>query len=433
MSEIDIFMLVVVGTAGLLVGGLSVRLFLGSRMLRKKDVAAQYVHSQIHEAEKERASQLAAQVEKKDTELRDMTETYAAVRRDREHLEQRILEEREHLKELREHFESQFQLVANKLLEEKSERFSKRNDEEMRRLLEPMRQRILEFEENVVRRYREDMQERGALKEQISRLSELNTTLSQEANALTAALKGDSKTQGDWGELRLELILEKAGLMKDVHYKTQLSFRDDEQRQKRPDVIVHLPNDKHLIIDSKVSLTAYEQYYQASDEAVKKRHLNDHLKSIRNHIRDLSGKNYQGLAQLNTPDYLLLFIPIEPAFNLAMQEDNQLFVNALDKKVILVTSSTLLATMSTVSFIWTQEKQKQNVLEIATQSGKLYDQLCTFVENLEDVGRRLSQATESYNKAFTNLDSKARPGGSILGRAEKIRALGAKTQRRSLS
>ncbi len=422
-------MLILALTAGCLIGGFLAWLILRSRFVSLSALNKSYVHNERLIEEQARSARFEEQAASKERELRDLTEVYAGVRRDNEHYSQRLKEQKQELQMLREHFEKEFQVVAGRMLEEKSERFSKRQNAELTQLLNPLKERIQKFEEGVIQRIKEDAEDRGMLKQQIAGLTELNTQMSKEARALTSALKGDTKVQGDWGELRLELILEKAGLSHKIHYETQASLPNEEYRQKRPDVVVNLPDGKHLIIDSKVSLTAYEQYYQATDPAAQRQLLKSHADSIKRHITDLSSKNYQHLPQLNSPDYILLFIPIEPALTLALQSDQSLFLKALEKNVVLVTASTLLATMRTVSFIWTQEKQKQNVLEIAKESGKLYDTLCAFVGDLEAIGQRLSQAAQSYEKAKTKLNSPSRYGGSILGRAEKIRKLGAKTSR----
>lgn len=422
-------MLILALTAGCLIGGFLAWLILRSRFVSLSALNKSYVHNDRLIEEQARSARFEEQAASKERELRDLTEVYAGVRRDNEHYSQRLKEQKQELQMLREHFEKEFQVVAGRMLEEKSERFSKRQNAELTQLLNPLKERIQKFEEGVIQRIKEDAEDRGMLKQQIAGLTELNTQMSKEARALTSALKGDTKVQGDWGELRLELILEKAGLSHKIHYETQASLPNEEYRQKRPDVVVNLPDGKHLIIDSKVSLTAYEQYYQATDPAAQRQLLKSHADSIKRHITDLSSQNYQHLPQLNSPDYILLFIPIEPALTLALQSDQSLFLKALEKNVVLVTASTLLATMRTVSFIWTQEKQKQNVLEIAKESGKLYDKLCAFVGDLEAIGQRLNQAAQSYEKAKTKLNSPSRYGGSILGRAEKIRKLGAKTSR----
>jgi DNA recombination protein RmuC len=243
-------------------------------------------------------------------------------------------------------------------------------------------------------------------------------------------LRGDSKIQGDWGEMQLEMLLEKAGLLRGVHFQMQVSFSDQNGQQKRPDLIIQMPDNKQLIIDSKVSLTAYEQYFNQSDPLSKKRFLNAHFESLKNHFKSLSEKNYSGLYQVNAPDYVIMFIPIENALTIALQEDSRLFTDALDKNVLIVTPTTLLATMRTVSFIWKQENQKRNVLEIARQSGMLYDKFVAFIEDLKEIGQRLDMAQNAYCDAMNKLNDSKKYGDTLVGRAEKIRELGAKATKK---
>jgi DNA recombination protein RmuC len=292
-----------------------------------------------------------------------------------------------------------------------------------------LRERIKTFEEGIEKRFLEETRDRISLKKEIEGLRALNQQLSEDANNLASALKGDNKAQGDWGEVQLELLLEKAGLQKNVHFQVQPTFRDENGKAKRPDFIINLPEDKTLIIDSKVSLKAYDRCFSTEDKQERERHLKAHIDSIRRHIRDLSSKNYTNLYQIHTPDYLLLYIPIEPAFALAVQQDPQLFVDALDANVVVVSNSTLLATMRTVSYIWKQEKQKSSVLEIARQSGMLYDKFVNFVDDLKGVGQRIQQAQHAYDDAMNKLVDSKKYGDTLVGRAERIRELGARTSR----
>ncbi len=271
----------------------------------------------------------------------------------------------------------------------------------------------------------ENTKQRITLSEEIRHLRHLNEQLSQDANQLVSALKGDSKFQGDWGEFQLEVLLEKSGLEKGIHFVTQSSFKDNAGRQKRPDFIINLPENKNLIIDSKVSLKAYEAYFNCEVEEEQATYLKAHLDSLRSHIRDLSSKNYQRLYQINSPDYLLMFVPIEPALSLALQEDKSLFLDALDRNIVIVTSSTLLATMRTVSYIWKQDKQKKSVLEIARQSGLLYDKFVGFVTDLQEIGKKLDDARGAYDGAMNKLHTSKKYGDTILGRAKRIKELGA--------
>lgn len=322
---------------------------------------------------------------------------------------------------------TQFENLATKILDETTKKFTDQNKVNLNNILDPLGVKMKEFEKKVNDTYVKGTKERSTLAEQIKNLSELNIRMSKDAVNLTKALKGDSKTQGDWGEFKLEMILEKAGLMNGVHYSTQGSFQDEEGKHKRPDVIVNLPEGKCLVIDSKVSLTAYANYYQSEDDEEREGHLKDHVTSMRNHVQDLSSKNYQKLYQINTPDYVLMFVPIEPAFMLAIHADQDLMAWAVEKKnIVIVPTSTLLATISMVSSIWKQEDQKRNVLEIARQGGALYDKFVGFVDDLINVGKRLKSAKDSYDGAMNKLSTGK---DNLVRKTENIKALGAKTSK----
>ena len=365
-----------------------------------------------------------------EVELRNKTGALAANEQLLRHAMERLEAQKGEIGQLREQFRIEFERVANRLLEEKSQKFTQHNQEQLQHLLAPLRERIKSFEEGIEKRFIEETRDRSSLKREIEQLRELNVQLSNDANNLASALKGDNKTQGDWGELQLETLLQRAGLHKGTHYSVQTTMQNEEGKRQRPDFIVHLPEDKHLIIDSKVSLSAYERYCQVTDTENREKALKEHLESLRRHIRDLGSKNYQLLYQINSPDYLLLFVPIEPAFGLAMQQDQKIFLEALERNIVLVSPSTLLATMRTVAFIWRQEKQKKSVLEIARQSGLLYDRFCAFVDELKNIGFRLDQAQAAYKDALHKLSESPRYGDSLIGRAEKIRELGAKATRK---
>ena len=299
----------------------------------------------------------------------------------------------------------------------------------MQGILAPLREKIQEFESNIERKFLEETREKASLKREIEQLHQMNMQLSQDANNLVGALKGQSKVQGDWGEMQLEVLLEKSGLSKGIHFIAQNTLRDDQGSAKRPDFIIHLPDDKHLIIDAKVSLTAFERFFNENDPTQRERHLKAHIESIRTHIDNLSRKNYQQLHQLHTPDYLLLFIPLESALSTAAQADPRLFTDAIERNIILVSASSLLSTMRTVALLWKQEKQSRSVLEIARQSGLLYDKFVAFVEDLRAIGMRLDLAREAYDAAMHKLTNASRPGDTLIGKAEKIRALGAKNNK----
>ncbi len=266
----------------------------------------------------------------------------------------------------------------------------------------------------------------SALKQQLEGLKDLNQQMSKEAINLANALKGDSKAQGDWGEVQLEIILEKAGLHNGVHYTIQGGYRDEDGNLKKPDCIINLPDNKHLIVDSKVSLTAYEGYYSAENEELKETNLKKHVASIRKHIKELSDKRYTDLYGINAPDYVLMFVPIEAALLLALNDNNKLYLEAFDKNVVLVSTSTLLATLSTVSSIWKQEDQKKNVMEIARQAGALYDKFSGLIDDLMGVGKKLDAAKSDYSQAMNKLSTGR---GNLVGSVEKIKKLGVKTKK----
>jgi DNA recombination protein RmuC len=324
---------------------------------------------------------------------------------------------------------TEFENLASRLLQQKGEQMSDNNARQMQLILQPLREKIKDFEENIDRKFTEETREKSGLKKEIEQLYDLNQQLSRDAHNLATALKGQSKTQGDWGEFQLEVLLEKAGLQKGIHFITQNTYRDEDGAAKRPDFIIQLPDNRQLIIDSKVSLTAFERFHNDPDPAEKGRHLKAHVDSIRSHVDDLSRKNYQNLPDVNTTDYLLLFIPLEPALTTATQADPSLFTDALDRNIVLVTTTSLLATMRTVSHLWKQEKQTRSVQEIARQSGLLYDKFVAFVEDLRNIGARLDQANQAYSDAMNKLSSATRPGDTLIGKAEKIRELGAKNSK----
>ncbi|MEL7161106.1 MAG: DNA recombination protein RmuC, partial [Bacteroidota bacterium] len=280
-------------------------------------------------------------------------------------------------------------------------------------------------------RFAEETRDRVSLRQEIKHLQQLNVQISTEANNLAGALRGNGKTQGDWGEWQLLTLLEASGLQQGIHFDAQASFRDGDAKLKRPDFVINLPEGKHLVIDSKVSLTAYDRYCALPAEDPERRtHARAHLRSLRQHVVDLAGKNYTRLYQISSPDYLLLFVPIEPAFGLALQTEQGIFLEALERNVVIVTPSTLLATLRTVNFIWKQDSQKKNVLEIARQSGLLYDGFVSFTEELKNIGKQLDRAQTAYGSALRKLSSGGVYGATLVGRAEKLRVLGAKNKKR---
>ncbi|MCB0631339.1 MAG: DNA recombination protein RmuC [Saprospiraceae bacterium] len=405
------------------------RLTAGTTLVSRDEIDKRYVDREVYNQLQVQADLQREDLQEKDHELRQLSSDLATARQRHLQLEEQLAGQREETLKLQQQARVEFENLANRLLEEKSNQFRSQNQRELQDILNPLRDRIKSFEDGIEKRFLEETRDRISLQKEIEHLRLLNQQLSEDANNLASALKGENKTQGDWGELQLEMLLERAGLTRDIHYHTQTSFRDEDGRQKRPDFIINLPDDKHLIIDCKVSLTAYERFFQASKDEKRKKYLKQHIDSLRSHIKDLSSKNYQQLYQINAPDYLLLFVPIEPAFGLALQQDSNLFNEALDQNIVIVTTSTLLATMRTVSYIWKQEKQKRNVLEIARQSGLLYDRFVSFVDDLKAVGLRLDTAQSAYHDAMRKLSEGKKFGDTLVGRAERIRELGAKASK----
>lgn len=327
------------------------------------------------------------------------------------------------LEATRSEFGQQFQLLANQILEEKSKKFTEQNQQNLGSLLLPLQERIVQFQTQIADTYDKDSKERLTLKNEIERLALLNGKISEDAVNLTQALKGSNKTQGIWGEMVLETVLESSGLRRGQEYQVQNSFDREEGGQHRPDVIIHLPEGRHMVVDAKMSLVAYERYVSATTEIERADSLKQHLVSVRSHIKGLSDKNYQTLTGLNAPDFVMLFIAVEPAFMLAFSNDQSLFTDALAKNVLLVSPSTLLANLRTIAYIWRQEQQNRNAQEIAQQCAKLYDKFVGFVDDLEDIGKKLGQTQKSFDDARTKLISGR---GNLLRQAEQVKKLGVK-------
>ena len=388
----------------------------------------------------ERALSLFNEKSEKETTISDLQKNIDHLRNEKEgitidltkkvseitNLQTKLFEQKTDIENLQEKFSKDFEILASKILEEKSEKFTAKNKENIQQILHPLQEKIQSFEKKVEETHKESIDRHAALRQQIFGLKDLNEQMSKDAVNLTKALKGDSKKQGDWGELQLETILEKAGLNKEIHYSTQGGFRDEFNNLKKPDFIVNLPDNKHLIIDSKVSLTGYEKYYNAENEPSETIGLKNHIISIRKHIKELGAKNYTELYGINSPDYVLMFVPIEPALMLVLQNDHNLYLDALDKNVVLVSTSTLLATLSTVASIWKQEDQKRNVFEIARQAGALYDKFEGLVQDLLKVGKQINASQEGYKAAMNKLTEGK---GNLINRVESLKKLGAKTKK----
>jgi DNA recombination protein RmuC len=339
-------------------------------------------------------------------------------------MQEKLNDQKKEIEEIHQKLQIQFKNLANDILDEKTKKFTEQNKVSLSDILNPLRERIMEFEKKVELTNKESIARNSALKEQILGLRELNLQITKEAENLTKALKGETKTQGNWGEFVLESILEKSGLIKGEQYEVQVSRTTEDGKRLQPDVIVNLPEDKHIIIDSKVSLTAYEKYASSDNEVDKELHIKNHLLSIRTHLKGLSEKNYQSLYEIGSLDFVLLFMPIESAFGLAVQNDPGLFTDAYEKNIVIVSPSTLIATLRTIASIWRQENQNRNALEIARQGGQLYDKFVAFSEDLIKVGKNLSTTTGSYQDAMKKLSEGK---DNLVRKTERIRELGAKT------
>lgn len=355
---------------------------------------------------------LAIQLSKKETDF--------------ENLWERNKEQKEEVEKLQEKFTKEFENLANKILEEKTNKFTEQNKENLKNILTPLQDKIQLFEKKVEDTHKESIDYHAALRQQILGLREMNEQMSKETLNLTKALKGDSKMQGNWGELILERVLEKSGLEKGREYEVQQSFTTEEGNRVFPDVVINLPDGKKMVVDSKVTLTAYERYINEEDDNVKAQHLKDHVLSLKRHVDQLSEKNYHDLYEMESPDFVLLFIPIESAFALALNEDTSLYNKAFEKNIVIVTPSTLLATLRTIDSMWANQKQQENALEIARQAGALYDKFEGFVADLVKIGKKMDEAKVEYQGAMNKLvDGK----GNLINSVEKLKKMGAKAKK----
>jgi DNA recombination protein RmuC len=344
-----------------------------------------------------------------------------------EHSQLQLDAKAEELEALNEKLTKDFENIANKVVNQSSKVVQERQEEQLRALLTPFKEKIEKFEQRVENTHKESIKENASLKEQILQLKELNLNIGEEARNLTSALKGDKKMQGDWGEQQLERILQAAGLEKETHYRKQVDLIAEDKQHQRPDYIIYLPDDKNLVVDSKVSLVAYEKYYNAEHDLAAKPFALEHVKNVKDHIMRLSKVKYDQLHGINSPDYVIMYMPIEGALGLAMTEDPALFEYALQRNIVLVSNNTLLATLKTVAFIWRQDLQNKNALEIARQGGALYDKFVNFVDTLQSVGKKMEGARDDYLKAMNQLSEGK---GNLIKRTEKLKELGIKTDKK---
>jgi DNA recombination protein RmuC len=395
---------------GILIAGLYFRM--------KKPVSDEYSKEQLLEYKSD--------IRVKDEELLKLNRELAMRETELKNLNSKLAEQQEEIRKLYEKFSTEFKNLANEILDEKSKKFTEQNKTNLDEILKPLNERIKDFEKKVQEVYDKEAQQRFSLKEEVKRLAELNQQIGKEANALTQALKGESKTRGSWGEVILESILEKSGLRKNEEYFIQQSFTADEGKRLQPDVIVHYPGERSIIIDSKVSLNAYEKYVSASDDEEKQAAVKQHVRSIENHINDLATKNYQDIENVKTLDFVVMFMPVEPAYLLAIQNKPELWNIAYEKRILLISPTNLIAVLKMIESLWKQEYQNKNVMEIARQGGELYDKFVGLVDDLIDVGHKLKQTQKSYESSMNKLSTGK---GNLVKRAQNLKELGVKTKK----
>ena len=376
------------------------------------------------QAEKDR---MAKQMEQAEIQKEQHLQRLAKDEVEFANLREKLTTQKQEMEDLQKKFTTEFENIANKILEKNSEKFTAANQKNMGDVLNPLKEKIELFERKVEDTYKQGLKDQTDLRAELKKLYDLNSKISEEANNLTKALKGDVKKQGNWGEVVLERILERSGLNEGTQgYEKQYSDASEEGKRIQPDIVINLPDNKHIVVDSKVSLIAYERAVNAETEEERVKHVKDHILSLKAHCKGLSEKHYQSARNLNSPDFVLLFIPIESSFSIAVQEDHDIFSYAWDLKVVLVSPSTLLATLRTIASIWQQENQTRNAMEIARQGGALYDKFVGFIADMEKIGKGISATQNTYNDAMNKLQT---GNGNLISRVESIKKLGAKTSK----
>ena len=412
---------VLYGIIGLIAGGGIVYLVLRSWLAGKQ----QYMKEKVTGLEEETLA-LERQNKEKEAEIITLTRELAVATTNHKNLKEKLEEQKSEISNLQDRFRIEFKNLANEILEEKSKKFTEQNRSNLDQLLKPLGEKIRDFEKKVGEVYDKEAQQRFSLKEEVKRLAELNLKISADAENLTRALKGDSKSQGNWGEMILESVLERSGLAKDREYVVQPSFQGDDGRRMQPDVVVSYPGNRSVIIDAKVSLTAYERLVDASSPELREKYLKEHLNSIRNHISELSNKNYLDIYQVQSLDFIMLFLPVEPAYMVAIKEDPEIWNYAYDRRILLISPTNLLAALKMIASLWRQEYQNKNALEIARQSGDLLDKFYALLSDLNDLGNRLKLTQKSYDDTINKLSEGK---GNLIRRAQRIEELGAKTKK----
>lgn len=393
----------------------------------KQELEIAYAKAQqFAELQQKEKEELKALLEKERNERQALERTLESTNAYLQAQQEKFEEQKREIERTKAQFNTEFQVLANKILEEKTKKFTDLNQQYLGVILDPLKEKIKSFEEKVEKSYAQESAERNVLKGVVEQLMQQSMQIKNEANNLTRALKGDTKKQGNWGEVILERVLERSGLTKDQEYRLQVALHDEFGRRQQPDAIIDLPDDKQLVVDSKVSLVAYDNYVNAETEEDRLSFLKQHVQSIENHVKELSAKNYHSLYGIHSPDFVLLFMPIESALSVAVMHKPELFSDAWDRRVVIVSPSTLLATLRTIASMWKQERQNRNVLEIAREAGALYDKFVGFLNDMQQIQQHLHKASEKHEEAMKKLTNGP---GNVVRRVENLKALGAKANK----
>lgn len=414
---------------GLAIGGALGWMFARNRFMRERqmDYAALCIEREKSKNFTDQLEEAKRFLERERLKVIDLNNTLAAAEADYRNLEEKLAERKLEMDNIQEKFTAEFKNLANEILEKNSLKFSDLNKNSMNELLNPLKDKIVTFEKKVEEAYDKELRDKISLREEVKKLYELNNRISEEANNLTRALKGDTRKQGDWGEVILETVLERSGLTKDREYRKQVITTNASGDTIKPDYLIMLPDKRHIIVDSKVSLVAYENFVNTNDDGARPKFLKAHLDSMKNHVKILSEKNYFSSLEFNTPDFVLMFVPIESSFSLALQADQELFNYAWERRIVIVSPTTLLATMRTIASMWKMDKQSQHAFQIAEESGKLYDKFKLFMDDMVKVGNQLTSTRSTYEEAMKKLVTGR---GNMVNQAEKLREMGARNTRR---
>ena len=380
-------------------------------------------------AEKENFQKQGSLLQEEREKLIELSKKHSFLQSDYENLKKRVEEEKKQIEDLQKKFSDSFENLANQILEQKSRKFTDLNKNQLEEILNPLKEKIKDFQEKVEKNHNDGLEKNAALSTKLEEMQKLTLTLSKEADHLAKALKGENKAQGDWGEMILERILETSGFKEGIHYISQgreLSLKDSDGKNQKPDIIIQLPDQKHLIVDSKVSLVAYEKWVNAENEEDQKKASQELLKSVSKHIQDLSSKEYQKNKDLNSPDFVFLFMPIEPVLNIVLSENKKILEEAWKKNIMILTPTTLTATLWTINNIWKQENQIQNVKEIFKIVEEIHDKIILILDSFEETGRAITKAKESYDEVF----SRSKTGkGNLISKLTKLKEMGVSSQK----